>query len=210
MGRSVLAGAWQVELPPPTVESDDARAAAEDVLRQDDYGEASNLLLDAVVWLLEQITRPLESLGGGGWATVAGWLVLGALVAGSATLAVRATRGIARDRAVHPVTAAGPADPDEWRRAATAARSRGDHTEAVRCEHRVVELEMERRGLIEPRRGRTAGELQRAMATAVPAAGDLAGELRSLFDRARYGSGATPADSNRAAEVRAGIEAAVR
>jgi hypothetical protein len=76
---------------------------------------------------------------------------------------------------------------DEYREEAEAFAARGDFKEAVRARFRAIIRELEQRAVLDPRAGRTAGEIAREGGAAVPAIG---GDLRSVagtFDQVWYG-----------------------
>jgi len=76
---------------------------------------------------------------------------------------------------------------DEHRRLAEQAAAGGRWADAVRERLRALVRDLEQRGVIEPRPGRTAGEIARDAGAAVPA---LAGDLQratTVFDEVWYG-----------------------
>lgn len=88
-----------------------------------------------------------------------------------------------------PVTAA------VHRERAEAHAARGEHAEAVRERLRAVVRELEARGVLDPRPGRTADEVAREAGSAVP---DLAADLRraaTVFDEIWYGGRAATAQA---------------
>ncbi|HEU0129967.1 MAG TPA: DUF4129 domain-containing protein [Mycobacteriales bacterium] len=75
----------------------------------------------------------------------------------------------------------------DYRDEAEALAARGEHKEAVRARFRAIIRELEERAVLDPRAGRTAGEIAREGSAAVPA---VAGDLRAAagtFDRVWYG-----------------------
>lgn len=101
----------------------------------------------------------------------------------------RAGRSAALFDAGPPATAAG------HRASADAAAARGDYAQAVRERLRAVVRELEDRGVLDPRPGRTADEVARDAGAAVPA---LAEDLRravAVFDEVWYGGRPATADS---------------
>jgi len=141
-----------------------------------------------IAWFLEGLGRLLDlavRTSPGGGAGLAGLLLLAVV----ALIALRfATGPLARsgqtaslDLGLRLSTAQ-----DHRRRAAEYAQS-GRYAEAVRERMRAIARELEARGVLEPRPGRTAGELAREAGQAVP---DLAADLRqaaSVFDEIWYG-----------------------
>lgn len=84
---------------------------------------------------------------------------------------------------------------DDYREEAERLAAAGDHKEAVRARFRAIIRELEQRGVLDPRPGRTAGEIAREGGGAVPS---IAGDLHAVaatFDRIWYGRvAATAAD----------------
>lgn len=60
--------------------------------------------------------------------------------------------------------------------------------EAVKAAFRSLVVELETHGVIMPSRGRTAGEVQRALARSFPEYAPAAGQAARLFDLAAYGA----------------------
>lgn len=82
---------------------------------------------------------------------------------------------------------------DEYRAEAESLAARGDYKEAVRARFRAIIRELEQRAVLDPRPGRTAGEIAREGGAAVPA---VAGDLRLVagtFDEVWYGRRAAAA-----------------
>lgn len=159
------------------------------------HSSGESLLVRALRWLLERVLTVLDQVGSstpGGWT---GLLALAVLLVALVTV-VRWRLG--------PMTReAGPGslfDLDdtrvsaaEHRRRAQHAAAAGQHAEAVRERLRAVVRDLEERGILDPRPGRTADE---AALDAGRALGPVAGVLRDgarVFDEIWYG--ARPADA---------------
>ena len=77
----------------------------------------------------------------------------------------------------------------KMRRALAAAQfaSNGLWAEAIRERLRAIARELEHRGVLDPRRGRTADELSREAAAQLPALADDLHHATSIFDEVWYG-----------------------
>jgi hypothetical protein len=167
---------------------DEARDAAVRELSDPAYAEAGpNALERAVNWVVERLGEVLAGLGGGvAWPIGAGMLiaVLAALV-----LIIRYWRGrsVRNLASIRNVFDRGDTTADEHRRAAEAAVAAGDLAEAIRERFRALVRELEQRGVLEPRAGRTVDEVAAEAGRALPA---LADDLRGAavaFDDVWYG-----------------------
>lgn len=167
---------------------DEARDAARRELLRREYDEAQPpLLLRLVGRALRLLGELLDRAAAGvGDGLVAQLLLLGVLAGVVALLLVRLGplgRGAGR-----PVFAAGTArTAQDHRAAAEALAAQGRFAEAVRERLRAVVRELEMRGVIDPRDGRTADEVARDAGTAVPALADDLRRGAALFDEVWYG-----------------------
>jgi hypothetical protein len=75
----------------------------------------------------------------------------------------------------------------EYRAEAEALAARGAFKEAVRARFRAVIRELEERGVLDPRPGRTAGEIAREGGAAVPSVAAPLADAAGAFDLAWYG-----------------------
>jgi hypothetical protein len=176
----------------------DAADAAREELARRPYQEAQPPLLSRV---LGRVFRELGELldraaaaAPGGWLGLLLLLALLVLVVAVVLARVRPRREGRRsglfDTGI-PLTAA------DHRSRAEDAAARGQFAEAVRERLRAVVRELEARGVLDPRPGRTADEVAREAGAAVP---EVAGELRraaQLFDEVWYGGRPATADSYR-------------
>lgn len=76
---------------------------------------------------------------------------------------------------------------DDYRAEAERLAASGDHKEAVRARFRAIIRELEQRAVLDPRAGRTAGEIAREGGAAVPAIGDDLRTVAGTFDQVWYG-----------------------
>jgi hypothetical protein len=82
---------------------------------------------------------------------------------------------------------------EEYRAEAEALAARGELKEAVRARFRAVIRELEERGVLDPRAGRTAGEIAREGGAAVPSVAHHLADAAATFDRVWYGRRAADA-----------------
>lgn len=170
-----------------------AREAAQRELSRSQYAEAEPSLIGRLVGrVLEFLSRELlvQGLRFGPLAQVL--LVL--LFAGLATVVLVRLGPVRRRDGLAPAVfgAERPRTAEEHRGAAEAAAGQGRFADAVRERLRAVVRELEARGVLDVRPGRTAGEVAHDAGAAVPA---LAGHLREaagVFDAVWYGG--RPAD----------------
>jgi hypothetical protein len=169
---------------------DEARRAAERELSKGVYNEgepgpvqrAFEEVLDWVDRLLGRVT--MTTPGGG-----LGLLVLLALVVAVAGVIIWRTGPVRRGFRVdaEAVELSGELDAAEHRRRADAHAAQGRYAEAVRERMRAIVRELETRGVLVPRAGRTAAEVAREAGALVPA---VAADLRTaagVFDEVWYG-----------------------
>jgi hypothetical protein len=179
--------------------ADPARALAREELARQVYREAQpDPLLAAVQWLSRRIADLLRAASGispgGGW----GLLVLVLLLVVVAVV-VRRRFGPALRTAAVPGTVLGATEltAAEHRRLADGHAAAGRYDDAVRERMRAIVRALEERTVLEPRRGRTAGDAAREGGRALP---DVAADLREaahLFDETVYGGrpAGAPADA---------------
>lgn len=182
-----------------------ARRAAQRELLDHRYDDARPPLVvrfaGAVVRrLLHLLDATSSRVPGGG----AGLLLLVLLVVGVTVLLVRVRPG--RRPAGTPVFGGGPARTADGHRAlADQAAGAGDWAGAVRERLRAVVRELEARGVLDPRPGRTAGEVHRDASAAVPALTEPLLRATMTFDEVWYGG--RPADASAYAVVVAADQA---
>lgn len=152
-------------------------------------------VMRALRWALHKISELLDKLiriAPGGAKSLIVLLVLLVLLA----VAVRLGLGPAhlRDALTDRRGGARSRSAAEYRAEAESLAARGDFKEAVRARFRAVIRELEERGVLDPRPGRTAGEIVREGSTAVPS---VAADLRTAagtFDAVWYGRRTATAD----------------
>jgi hypothetical protein len=186
------------------IERDTAREAAQRELSKgiyhaDDPGVFERQVDRAVSWLDDRLARAAGLAPGG----TLGLLALLVVLAAAAALILWRTGPLRRAHAagssaldVSTLVSAG-----QHRRRADAYARDGRYAEAVRERMRAVVRELEDRGVLEPRPGRTADEVARDAGTVVPAvAADLRAAAR-VFDEIWFGG--RPATAASDAAIRA-------
>ena len=173
----------------PNLSRDEAREAAERELRKPIYDDLEpSLTYRALRAVLRFIQRVMDSAGdaspGGllGLLGVAAVLVAIALAIGFKVGPLRGSATVfAGGAGGRPLTAA------DHRSLADRHAAAGEWPEAIRERLRAVVRELESRGVLEPRAGRTADEVAREAGAAVPElAADLDAAAR-IFDEVWYG-----------------------
>ncbi|HUR14742.1 MAG TPA: DUF4129 domain-containing protein [Mycobacteriales bacterium] len=176
---------------------DEAREAAQRELAHHRYRAAEPpWFVRLVRWLLRQLDellgRASDHLPGGGW----GLLVLFLLLVGLAAVVVVKLRPTARGVGGALLFDGGGAlTADQHRALADRAAARGEHAEAVRERLRAVVRELEARGVVEPRPGRTADEVALEAGRVLPAAAAALRDGARLFDEVWYGGRTADASS---------------
>ena len=178
------------------VDRDTAREAAERELRRREYVDAQpSPLVRLAGRVLREIGELLDRAAGAAPGGRLGLLALLALVVLLVAVVLARVGPLARTSRP-PALFAGSATltADEHRALAQSAAEQGRWADAVRERLRAVVRELEARGALDPRPGRTAGEVARDGGAAVPdVAPDLA-RAAALFDEVWYGG--RPADAS--------------
>ena len=169
---------------------DEARRAAErelskDIYHQNEPGPVTRAFYAVIDWIDRFLDRVASAAPGGSL----GPLVLLAIVLVVAAIVLWRTGPIRRGARTLPphVELSGDVGAGEHRRRADEHAAAGRFAEAVRERMRAIVRELETRGVLEPRPGRTADEVARDAGAAVPA---IAGDLRAaaeIFDEVWYG-----------------------
>jgi hypothetical protein len=169
---------------------DEARRAAErelskGVYHQNEPGPVERALEAVFDWIGRLLDRVSIATPGGGL----GLLVLVLLVTAVVAVIVWRTGPVRRGFrvAAGTVELSGQLDAAEHRRRADAHAAQGRFAEAVRERMRAIVRELEDRGVLDPRPGRTADEVAQEAGRAVPA---IAPDLRTaagVFDEVWYG-----------------------
>ena len=171
------------------IDREQARELAREELARPEYDAAQPPLLLRVVGrvlreLSELVARGAGAVPGGRWGLLLLLLLLAGLVAVVLTRVGPLGRGAARAplfAGSATLTAA------QHRELAERAAAAGQWAEAVRERLRAVVRDLEARGVLDPRPGRTAGEVARDAGAVVPG---VAADLRDaavVFDEVWYG-----------------------
>ncbi|WP_436793099.1 DUF4129 domain-containing protein [Actinospongicola halichondriae] len=176
----------------PPIDPDDARRAADDILRDGAYAEPTQSLLDrAIEWIFEQMGSAFGTLPGGGPGTGIAWVVVVALVAAAIWLVVRALRvpRVGRDRGDDALEYGTETSRDAtvWLDEADRLAATGDHRGALRCRHQALVAHLVTEQVVEDVAGRTAGEYRRAAATVLVDEADRLASVTDRFDGVWYG-----------------------
>jgi hypothetical protein len=169
---------------------DEAQRAAErelskGVYHQNEPGPIDRAITAVTDWISRLLDRIVGSTPGGSL----GVLVLLAIVVAVAALVIWRTGPVRRGARIGSplVELSGDLDAAEHRRRAEEHAAAGRYAESIRERMRAIVRELESRGVLEPRPGRTADEVARDAGAAVPA---VAGDLRTaagVFDEIWYG-----------------------
>lgn len=169
---------------------DEARQAAERELskaiyHQNEAGPVSRAFDAVIDWLGRILDRVIGVAPGGSF----GPLVLLAVVVGVVAVVFWRTGPIRRGAraSAAPIELSGETTAAEHRRRADEQAATGRFAEAVRERMRAIVRELETRGVLDPRPGRTADEVAREAGAIVPT---VAGDLRAaagVFDEIWYG-----------------------
>lgn len=169
---------------------DEARQAAERELSKGIYAQNEPGPVErAVEAVLDRIEQLLDRIASGTPGGSAGLLVLVLLVVGVAVLVIWRTGPVRRSArsGASVLELSGPLDAGEHRRRADGYAAEGRFAEAVRERMRAIVRELETRGVLEPRPGRTADEVAREAGAAVPAVAPDLRTAATIFDEVWYG-----------------------
>ena len=178
------------------LDRESARDAATEELRRREYADAQPPVLVRVAdRVLEELGELLDRAAG---AAPGGLLGLAALVALLVLLVAVVLVRLGPLGRSAPATALFDGSPvltaSSHRELAESAARQGRWADAVRERLRAVVRELEARGALDPRPGRTAGEVARDGGAALPALADDLRRAASLFDEIWYGG--RPADAS--------------
>jgi Domain of unknown function (DUF4129) len=142
-------------------------------------------LLDATSRLLNDLYTAGKSFPGGWWSVVA----LAALTALAVALVLARLGPLARaHRDAGPVAAGGqPLSAADHRQRAAQLASAGDYAAAILEAVRGIARQLEERGVLSPRLGRTADEIAAEAGLALPAEAAALRDAAQLFDDICYG-----------------------
>lgn len=169
---------------------DEARRAAERELSKGIYHQNEpGPVTRAFNAVLDWITQFLDRLASGAPGGSLGPLVLLLIVLVVAAVVLWRTGPIrrgARTRSMH-VELSGEVGADEHQRRADEHAAAGRFAEAVRERMRAIVRELETRGVLDPRPGRTADEVAREAGAVVPTIADDLRAAAEVFDEVWYG-----------------------
>ncbi|MCU1594354.1 MAG: putative integral rane protein [Frankiales bacterium] len=168
---------------------DSARELAQQELAKRRYEQARpSYLLRAVRALIDKVTHAIDtasaSVPGGGLGLLLILAVVGGLVA---LLLVRLRPTTRRTIGEQALFGDQVLTAREHRERADAAAAAGQLAEAIRERLRAVVRELESRGVLDPRPGRTADEVAREAGRAVPAVAEPLLRAATVFDEVWYG-----------------------
>ncbi|HWL38017.1 MAG TPA: DUF4129 domain-containing protein [Frankiaceae bacterium] len=186
------------------VTRDGAREEAERELRKSIYHVRDEPPVQRFInWLLERLDDAFEAainVTPGGLPS----LVVLAVVIVAIVVALRLGLGPTglRDALTDRRKGAAATSAAEYRAEAERLAAAGDFKEAVRARFRAVIRELEERAVLDPRPGRTAGEIAREGSAAVPGIAVDLRDAATTFDQVWYGRrDATDADYARVREA---------
>ncbi len=175
----------------------EAREQARRELARTPYQQAKpSLTTRALQWIYEHVIELLNKTTASVPGGRLGVLLLVLVVVGlAAVVLVRLRPSLRQARTDALFSLASDLTADEHRRLADDLSTRGDHAQAVRERLRAVVRELEQRGVLDPRPGRTADEVAAEAGRLVPT---IAAPLRrgvGVFDDVWYGGRSADAAS---------------
>ncbi|MHB1801853.1 MAG: DUF4129 domain-containing protein [Actinomycetes bacterium] len=187
----------QVPVAPVQLSREQAAAAAAAELSKPEFHVRPPVLTQALQWLAEHVARLLHAAAGISPGRSVGLVVL-VTTAVAAGLAVRHGLGPrpGRVRTDGAVFEGGPISAEQHRQAADQARWRGEHATAVRERFRALARELEERGVVDSRPGRTARETARVAGSTLPAVAPAVTAAARTFDEVAYGGAAAGAEQD--------------
>lgn len=190
-------GRWLVATAPPApVTRDGAQAAARSELSKRAYHRNDPSLVErGLLWLLKKLGKLLDNSVNHAPGHAIGLLLIIAIAAGVVVL-IAARVGVVR-RSRHIDTAIFSLEETtarDHRERAQQFADTGEWALAVREWLRAIARELEQRGVLDPRPGRTAAELCREAGARLPALIDDLRTATSTFDAVWYGGRLATAD----------------
>lgn len=184
--------------PPKPVTRDGAQAAARAELAKRGYHHNDPSLINrGLKWLLTRLHKLLDASTSHAPGHGLGLFLIIVILATVVVLIVVRVGGLRRTAhgADQAIFRGGETTADEHRRAAQQFAADGLWAEAIRERLRAIARELEHRGVLDPRPGRTAAELSREAGEQLPALADDLRTATSVFDEVWYGKRtATAAD----------------
>lgn len=171
------------------LDRDQARDAAREELSRPEYDAAQPpLLLRLIGRALREFGELLDSVTAAAPSGPLGVVLLLALLGLVVAVVLARIGPLARGGRPATLFAGSPAlSADGHRALADAAAEQGRYADAVRERLRALVRELESRGVLDPRPGRTAGEVGREGGAAVPAIADDLLRATTVFDEVWYG-----------------------
>jgi hypothetical protein len=175
--------------PPDPVTRGGAAAAARSEVAKRAYHRGDPSLVDrALLWIVKRLLKALGASASHAPGHAIGLLLALAVVAALIVLVVARVGMLRRSaRLDDAIFGVEQTTADDHRRRAEQWADQGEWAEAIRERLRAVARELEQRGVLDPRPGRTAAELSREAGGRLPA---LAADLRdatATFDAVWYG-----------------------
>lgn len=183
---------WQGE-PGGSVDPDEARRTAEEILARPEYREPQPTVLDrALEAITDFLGRSFAALTGGGAGSAIGLVVTGLVLALAVWLLRRALRSSWRRSSgrAAPAVVQGtsmPDDPAVWDVEADRLDAGGDHRGALRCRYQALVASLAQAGAVGDPTARTPGEIQRELAGRRPELDPLLQSVTERFEAAWYG-----------------------
>jgi hypothetical protein len=184
------------------VDRDVARDAAARELSKSAYHENEPGVLERVInKIVDWLNHLGNALGAGPGGGLVGLLAILVVIGGVIALVLWRTGPLRRSTARRSaVELSSSEDADEHRRMADEFAAQHRYAEAVRERMRAIVRELETRGVIEARPGRTADEIAREAGTLVPPIAGNAHQAARLFGEVWFGG--RPAGANTDAAMR--------
>jgi hypothetical protein len=172
---------------PVAIDRVEAQRLARLELLKPEYTRADEPLVQKVIqWFIDRVGELLDTAGRTsplGWFGILGVVLLVVL----AIIAIRRRTGPLARRSSAPLFDGGVRDAEAHRRDAERLAGEGAYAEALRERLRALVRDLEERGLLDVRPGRTADEVARDAGAVLPSVSrDLAGAAR-LFDDVWFG-----------------------
>jgi len=186
---------WLRGLDESTVDPEDARRLADEILRRADQQPPSDSLIQTVWdWLIERFNSFVAALTFSGAGALVAYIMLAVIAVAVAVVIIRLRRTVERDaKLAFSASAQGRTTPDEWDAAAERAALAGRFDDAIRCRLRSVLAALDASGVLDELDGRTSGEYRSAAKQVLPLrAAEAFDQLADAFDDVWYGD--LPAD----------------
>jgi hypothetical protein len=183
-------------LPPPAWTGEEAREAADEILRDERYRTPAPSLIERVLeWIGDRLSDLFGDLFEGGAVDIVGWVLIAAalaLIVWSITR-LAGSVDVARRVADAQVMVELTRSPREWREQAATLEAQGRYKESLRCLYRALVADLVARDLIPGIPGRTAGEYARDVAARAPESAVAFAAATEMFELAWYAGAPTSA-----------------